>query len=131
MGAEIQVNNESYGMQGRWRGADVAAGANGGFEIVWDGYGHEKGGRRFAGDGTTLAPEFDFGLPANPYDFGDDPAIPSNAGGNFVVVWRTFGADGGEIWHFSRRCPSVDESRCERGHMSNVYEYASVPFARV
>lgn len=91
IGTDFQVNQQTYGYQGVWRGPDVTADAAGNFTVVWDGYGYPNvGGRRFDSTGTPLGPDFHFGFEPSPYpgDGVDDPAISANASGEFVVVWQ-------------------------------------------
>ncbi|MCB1008764.1 MAG: hypothetical protein KDB94_07700 [Acidobacteria bacterium] len=78
-----------------------------GFVAVWQSgreftaAGSEIVARRFAADGTPLGDPF----PVNQTLAGEQytPDVDSDAGGNFVVVWESFGQDGSGSGVFARR----------------------------
>lgn len=89
-GDETQVNVSEDGPQ---FAADVAAGADGGFVVVWEGYRTGGGdsdvvGRRFAGNGAPQGGEIPINLPVVDALEGA-PAVATTAGG-FVVVWDDY-----------------------------------------
>jgi hypothetical protein len=96
------VNSYTTGVQDS---ASVAADASGNFVVVWqssDGDGPDGiFGRRFDASGTPQGAEFR----VNSYTTGvqDDPAVSSDANGNFVVVWDSNGQDGNARGIFGQR----------------------------
>jgi hypothetical protein len=119
----------SYSIQGRRFGADgvpqgpqfqvntyttdyqvfpaVAAGAESSFVVVWQSAGSfgtdprsfSIQGQRIAADGTFLGSQFQ----VNGYttSFQLWPAIAADGGGNFVVVWTSYGSNGSDSSHYS------------------------------
>jgi hypothetical protein len=99
VGAEFQVNTYTTGSQSSPR---VAAGAAGGFVVVWQGYGLPPGqdgsgggvfGQRFDGAGTRVGAEFR----VNTYTTGGQggPAVAAGASGDFLVAWHSFSSQDG------------------------------------
>src|SRR6185436_1988872 len=81
-----------------------ASDANGNFVVVWQSAdANVEGiyGRRFDASGTPQGAEFR----VNSYTTGtqDDPAVASDANGNFVVVWDSNGQDGHARGIFGQR----------------------------
>ena len=64
-----------------------------GFVVVWQSYGQGNGeqivGRRFDGTGAPLGGEFQVNTVTTGYQ--ESPAVASDAIGNFVVVWESYG----------------------------------------
>jgi hypothetical protein len=98
-GSEFQLNSYTTGDQGgggqRVQGA-VAVDGNGGFVVVWTSLGQDGSssgvfGQRFNAAGVTLGPEFQ--VNSHTTSFQDSAVVASDAIGNFVVVWRSFGQD--------------------------------------
>jgi len=90
-GAEFRVNSYTTGAQTK---PSIAADGSGNFVVVWGSQGQDGGGygvfgRRFDAGGVLQGAEFR----ANSYTTGaqDLPAVASDAGGSFVVVWSSFG----------------------------------------
>src|SRR6185503_16022008 len=93
-GAEFQVN--SYTTSGQYL-PTVAFDANGNFVVAWrssgqDGSSYGIFGKRFNAAGAALGGDFQ----VNAYTTGGQtaPRIASDANGNFVVVWTSYGQDG-------------------------------------
>ena len=62
-------------------------------------------GQRYASIGAPLGPEFRI----NTYTSGEQslPAVGSDAAGNFVVVWRSYGQDGSHHGVFGQRYSQI------------------------
>ena len=103
-GPELQVNTYTGGPQAK---AQVAVESDGDFVVVWQsaqsGY-YDVFGRRFTSSGTALAAEF----VVNQITGGAQslPAVATDAEGDFVVVWNSFGTDGSGEGVFGRRFAS-------------------------
>jgi hypothetical protein len=87
LGPEFRVNTYVTGIQFY---PSVASDPSGNFVVVWtdsdqDGSGVGVRGQRYASSGVPLGPEFRVNAytPYSQYR----PAVASDAGGNFVVVW--------------------------------------------
>ena len=91
LGTEFLVNNATVGSQ---FDPEVAVDRTGDFIVAWTDVagGPEIKGRRFSRGGAAVGAEFR----ANSYTTGtqDQPAVASDAVGNFVVVWQSAGQDG-------------------------------------
>jgi hypothetical protein len=103
LGPEFRVNTYTTNHQ---RGQDVALDASGNFVVVWgsytqDGFNYGVFGQRYAASGAPLGPEFR----VNTHTTGTQlrPAVTSDASGNFVVVWRSYGQDGSNYGVFGQR----------------------------
>lgn len=84
----------------------VAAGADGGFIVVWvdgseDGSYSDIRARRYAADATPLGEEFQVNAYSESYQSA--PAIAVGAASGFVVTWRSFEQDGSGYGVFARR----------------------------
>jgi hypothetical protein len=109
-GGEFQVNTYTTGQE---RAPDVAVDASGNFVVVWqssaqDGSGYGVFGQRFAASGARRGGEFQvnsFTTFAQPL-----PAVASGPGGNFVVVWQSYGHDGSGYGVFGRRFDATGAS---------------------
>ena len=100
IGSPFQVNQ--YG----WDPA-VAVDPSGGFVVVWRMFfsGQDVFGRRYDATGTPVGSEFQ----VNTYTTADqgNPAVASDAAGNFVVVWDSEGQDGQGYGIFAQRFDSA------------------------
>jgi hypothetical protein len=102
-GSEFQVNSYTTNAQ---RTPAVASDANGNFVVVWasryqDGSGDGVFGQRFNAAGLPQGSEFQ----VSSYTAGDGsyPAVASDANGDFVVVWESYGRDGSQFGVFGQR----------------------------
>jgi hypothetical protein len=101
-GTEFRVNSYTSGWQ---RGPAVASDAGGNFVVVWYSYGQDGSigvfGQRFNASGLAQGGEFR----VNSYTTNSQwfPAVASDAGGNFVVVWQSYGEDGSDAGVFGQR----------------------------
>jgi hypothetical protein len=103
---EFQINAFTTGKQSR---PAVARSGAGGFVVVWasdaqDGDSYGIFGRRFDAAGNPVAAEFQI----NSFTTGSQfrPWIAMRTGGDFVVVWGSFGQDGSGYGSFGRRFDS-------------------------
>jgi hypothetical protein len=89
------------------RTPSVASDSLGNFVVVWVSnypYGGNNNWileRRFASSGAPLGPPFQVNTYVTNYQ--TDPAVASDASGNFVVVWRSEGQDGSSDGVFGQR----------------------------
>jgi hypothetical protein len=102
-GAEFRVNTFTTNHQYY---SAVASDASGNFVVVWDSYGQDGSGygvfgQRFSARGAPRGAEFH----VNTYTTLAQrlPAIASDAIGNFVVVWESYGQDGSSYGVFGQR----------------------------
>ena len=100
-GAEFRVNAYTTGEQ---IAPAVASDANGDFVVAWaaaPGTSLDVFAQRFDSAGGAQGPAF----PVNSYTTGAQwtPAVASDANGNFVVVWQSYGQDGSDYGTFGRR----------------------------
>jgi hypothetical protein len=96
-GAQFQVNAYTTGSQ---HVPSVSAAPDGDFVVVWTSFGspatsfgpYSIQGQRFASDGSTQGAQFQ----VNTYSAHDSrfPSVSVAAGGDFVVVWDTYGSPG-------------------------------------
>jgi hypothetical protein len=107
-GAEFRVNTYVTDYQGN---ASITSDPSGNFVVVWCSY-LQKGasscdifGQRYASSGTPLGPEFRVNTftPYNQYN----PAVASDAAGNFVVVWESYVQDGSLFGVFGQRYSQI------------------------
>jgi hypothetical protein len=101
-GPEFQVSVWSSGSQ---RLTGVAAAADGGFRVVWDGVDgsvHGVYAQSYDAAGTPAAPE---AILVSAHTTGDQRwgAVASQPDGSFVVVWQSSGQDGDANGVFGRR----------------------------
>ena len=103
LGPEFPVNSQTLDDQ---INSSVALDPSGNFVVVWqsdlqDGSYEGVFGQRYASSGAPIGPEFR----VNTYTTGiqEDPAVASDASGNFVVVWRSNGQDGSYSGVFGQR----------------------------
>jgi hypothetical protein len=104
LGPEFRVNSFTPGFQ---VGPMVSSQPSGDFVMVWGGYGpgganRDVFGRRYAGSGAPLGPEFR----VNTYTTQDQMvffrAVAGDPGG-FVVVWESYSQDGSSYGVFGQR----------------------------
>jgi hypothetical protein len=96
LGPEFGVNTYTTGFQGF---PDVASDSSGNFVVVWESYLNDQDGsgsgvfgQRYDNRGNAVGAEF----PVNTYTSNNQWAasVASDASGNFVVVWESYGQDG-------------------------------------
>ncbi len=116
-GSEFVVNSYTTGNQGIQADSDffIAADSSGGFVVVWDSRyrdGSDWGVfvRRVDSSGAPVGSEFQ----VNTYtmDVQKNAAIAAVPGGEFVVLWESYGQDGDEYGIFGR---SLDSSGVPTG----------------
>jgi hypothetical protein len=93
--AEFQVNTYTTNYQAKGK---VAVAPDGGFVVVWEsaaGDGDSFGvfGQRFDAQANRLGVEFQVNSYTTGYQYS--PAIASDGDGGFVVVWESYGQEGG------------------------------------
>jgi hypothetical protein len=101
LGSDFQVNSYTTNVQML---PSIATDAGGGFLVVWEGRdpdGRGVVGRRFDSGGNPLGP--DFQVNAYVTNYQTRPAVATDAGGNFVVVWVSNNQDGSGYGVFGRR----------------------------
>jgi S-layer family protein len=108
-GPEFQVNTYTTGYQ---KYPSIAA-LGSGFVVVWGGDsalppGFGVVGQRFNSAGARIGSEF----AVNTYPATQYPSVASNAAGEFVVAWQTYGRDGSGFGIFAQR---FDGSGLRRG----------------
>jgi hypothetical protein len=104
VGTEFRVNTHTTGNQELPTAAMDSSGA---FVVVWTSYGGQDGSgagifaRRYASEGNPLGGEFQ----VNTYTPGAQVrgAVASDSAGNTVVVWESFGKDGGSYGIYGQR----------------------------
>ena len=104
LGSDFQVNSYTTNTQST---PAIAMAAGGSFMVVWEGVdpnGRGIVGRRFDSAGSPLGA--DFQVNAYSTNYQTLPAVATDAGGNFVVVWTSDGQDGGLYGIFGRRFDS-------------------------
>jgi hypothetical protein len=84
----------------------ISADAAGGFVVVWQSYAEDGGGwgifgRRHEADGGAKGPPFAVNSTINYHQAY--PRVASSAGGDFLVVWDSFGQDGSSFGVFAQR----------------------------
>jgi hypothetical protein len=110
LGPEFQVNTFTFFDQ--WF-PDVTSDPSGNFVVVWQSYAQDDGngngvfGQRYASTGAPLGAEFR----VNTYitNHQSEPAVASDASGNFVVVWYSLTQDGSGNGVFGQRYASTGE----------------------
>ena len=103
-GAQFQVNSYTTSSQAS---PAIASDADGDFTVVWQSAGSSAGdssglsvqGQRYSAAGVPQGVQFQ----VNSYTAGDQrsPAIATDAAGDFVVVWQSYGSSGGDISNLS------------------------------
>jgi hypothetical protein len=109
VGSEFQVNTYTTSNQLAGGAHFVAAGASGNFVVVWRSYSQDGSrggvfGQRFDSAGGAVGIEFR----VNSYTTADQttPAVASDSGGNFFVVWESISQDGSNWGVFGQRFDS-------------------------
>jgi hypothetical protein len=103
LGEDFQINDTTLGNQ-EW--PRISHDSTGGFAVVWssqyqDGYGWGVFGKRFDSSGGGIGAEFQVNV-TTAYD-QRYPAVAHDGGGDFTVVWHSYGQDGSEEGIFGRR----------------------------
>jgi hypothetical protein len=103
LGSEFRVNTYTTSDE---MSPSVAAATSGSFVVAWQsiiqgGLPHSIFGQRYDSSGTPLGQEFPID---NTFNAGDDPAVASDAAGDFVVVWVR--GDGSFLGIFGQRFAS-------------------------
>jgi hypothetical protein len=106
LGSELRVNSYTTGQQRR---PSVGSDASGNFVVVWesryqDGSGYGIFGQRFDSEGVAQGDEFR----VNSLTTGNQQwtSVACDAGGNFVVAWSSYAADGDGLGVFGQRYDS-------------------------
>jgi len=106
-GGEFRVNSYTTSSQRR---PSVASDANGNFVVVWSSYGQDGSGtgvfgQRYDSAGAPQGGEFQ----VNSFTTSNQlyPSVASDANGNFVVVWQSYGQDGSSRGVFGQRYDSA------------------------
>ena len=106
-GGEFRVNSYTTSNQ---HAPSVASDASGNFVVVWQSFGQDGScygifGQRYDSAGVPQGDEFR----VNSYTTGDQayPSVASDASGNFVVVWHSYGQDGSGYGIFGQRYDSA------------------------
>jgi hypothetical protein len=94
IGTEFRVNTFTTGDQA---GPGIAMAPDGSFVVAWESDGQDGNGfgvyaQRFNSDGTRSGGEFR----VNSFTIGEQagPALVADSGGEFIIVWESFGPDG-------------------------------------
>ncbi len=110
LGSEFQVNTYTAGDQAGVLA--VTSDAAGNFVVVWnsvgqDGSEHGVFGQRYSNTGAKLGSEFQ----VNTYTASAQgaPSVASDAAGNFMVAWFSYGQDGSSYGVFGQRYASTGE----------------------
>jgi hypothetical protein len=114
-GGEFRVNTFTGGDQSA---PGVASDANGNFVIAWQSAGQDGSGlgvyaQRFSADGEAQGAEFQ----VNSFTVGDQYTTPrsvaSDADGDFVVAWTSYGQDGSGSGVYAKRYSAAGEAQGE------------------
>jgi hypothetical protein len=107
----------------------VAADADGDFVVVWESYGSSGTdtsgygiqGQRYASDGSTQGAEFE----VNAYTTSDQeyPSVATDADGDFVVAWHSFGSFGTDTSFESIQGQRYDSGGSTQGAEFQVNTY--------
>jgi len=107
VGAEFQVNTYTTSSQ---IDPAVATDPDGDFAVVWGSYGQDGSefgvfGRRYTSAGVAVGAEFQ----VNTYTSNRQayPVVATDADGDFVVVWHSYGQDGSDVGVFGQRYTSA------------------------
>ncbi|MDQ1347796.1 MAG: large repetitive protein, partial [Acidobacteriota bacterium] len=103
-GAQFQVNSYTTNSQSAPR---IASDTDGDFVMVWHSNGSSGGdtsawsvqGQRYSAAGVPQGAQFQVNTYTTSYQLS--PAIASDADGDFVVVWDSFGSSGGDTSSYS------------------------------
>jgi hypothetical protein len=108
LGPEFRVNSYTTAEGVTFPPRVAVDDSSGNFVVIWhnvaqSGWGFDVFGQRYASSGTPLGPEFRVNTFTS-FNQGY-PAVTSDAGGNFVVVWESL-QDGGGYGVFGQRYAS-------------------------
>jgi len=127
-GAEFQIN--TYTTQSGHL-PSVAGDADGDFVVVWQSYGSSGAdtsfssiqGRRFASDGTAQGAQFE----VNTYTTltQEKSSVAAAAGGDFIVVWRSWGSSGSDASEESIQGQRYASSGIAQGGQFQVNTYTT------
>ena len=125
-GSEFQVNTYTTSRQDH---PSVASDASGDFVVVWEGGGSQDGdswgvfGQRYDSSGNAIGGEFQ----VNTYTTNSQarPSVSSDASGNFVVVWESYGSQDGDIWGIFAQRYDIDGNPLGGEFQVNTYTSAS------
>jgi hypothetical protein len=106
LGPEFRVSTHTPSMQGF---PSIAADSSGDFVVAWQSFLQDGSyfgvyGQRYAGSGTPLGPEFQVHTFILGYQYVPD--VASDASGNFVVTWMSYGEDGSYAGVYGQRYAS-------------------------
>jgi hypothetical protein len=128
VGDEFQVNSYTTGSQA---GPAVALDSDGDFVVVWQSEGSDGNdnsftsiqAQRYNSVGTAQGSQFQ----VNTYttDSQGHPAVAMDSDGNFVVVWDSFGSDGGDTSFFSIQAQRYDSVGAMQGNQFQVNTYTT------
>ena len=104
LGGQFQVNSYTSNPQFF---PSVALDGNGDFVVVWQSYGSSGGdtssysiqGQRYAAGGAAQGGQFQ--VNAHTPNYQSNPAVSLDVDGDFVVVWKSDGSNGGDTSSFS------------------------------
>ncbi|MBP9146485.1 MAG: hypothetical protein KBI44_18540 [Thermoanaerobaculia bacterium] len=99
LGGQFQINTYTSGTQ---FSASISSNAEGDFVVVWSSDGSSGGdtsnssvqGQRYTADGAALGGQFQVNTYTTSIQF--NPSVASDAEGDFVVVWASYGSSGGD-----------------------------------
>ena len=127
-GAQFQVNSYTTSYQDS---PAIATDADGNFVVVWQSNGSSGGdtssrsvqGQRYSAAGAPLGAQFQ----VNSYTTGSqlDPAIATDANGDFVVVWRSSGSSGGDTSNSSVQGQRYSAAGVPQGAQFQVNSYTT------
>ena len=128
-GSEFRVNSFTTSNQGR---PAVASDANGNFVVVWESLGQDGSsygvfGQRFNATGVPQGSEFQVNSYTTSTQRG--PSVASDANGNFVIAWQSYGQDASAWGVFGQRfnatgVPQGSEFRANTYSAGNQYSSA-------
>jgi hypothetical protein len=126
LGAQFQVNTYTTGYQDH---PSVAMDSAGNFTVVWQSvpilylFSYDIKGQRYASDGSPRGTEFQI----NTYTTGDQtwPAVATDSGGSFVVVWTSAGSPGTDTSGNSIQGQRFDSNGSKQGSQFQVNTYTT------
>jgi hypothetical protein len=106
LGPEFRVNTYTTGLQ---NAPAVASDSSGNFVVVWSNGSQDPSGgisgQRYADTGEPVGQEFRVNTFTT--NFQGQPAVASDAAGNFVVVWESLNQDGSSYGVFGQRYSQI------------------------
>jgi hypothetical protein len=128
VGSETQVNTYTTGSQGA---VAVATDGAGNFVVVWESAGSAESdtsirsiqGQRYDSTGTPAGAQFQ----VNTYTTGEQgsPSVATDGGGNFVVVWESYGSVGSDTSYRSIQGQRYDRTGTPVGAQFQVNTYTT------